>query len=133
MSTFSSIAIRTALFAVMMAIASVSLAPSPAFAQDAAILRKLRSDALAQSRNGGVVMFSETNCVVCARARAFFDERGIDYVEYDIDESEGNRRVWASFNTKGVPLLLVDGQVMRGFSPAAFETRFKLDPAVPRR
>ena len=78
-------------------------------------------------------MFSENHCVVCARARAFFDERGIAYVEYDIDESEGNRRVWSSFNTKGVPLLLVDGQVMRGFSPAAFETRFKLDPTPPRR
>ncbi len=97
-----------------------------AVADDARAVRKLRGEVLAQSRDG-VVMFVGVECEYCKAARRYFDERNIAYIEYDIDASSGNRRVWQSFKGKGLPLLVVDGQLMHGFSPAAFEARFKVD------
>ena len=97
----------------------------------AAVTKQLRADVIAQSKSRGVVIFTGTECPICARAKAYFQQKNIDYVEYDIDETAGNRAAFESFRVKGIPLLVVSGHVLRGFSPQAFEARFSLVPVVP--
>lgn len=100
----------------------------PAAAADAARLRRV---ALDESRAKGVVMYSASWCVNCTAARRYFTEKNIEFVEYDVETSREARARFDAFPGRGVPLLLVAGTVMRGFSVKGFEARYELEPVAP--
>ena len=52
-----------------------------------------------------VVMFATPSCGACKRARAYFRDRNIDYVEYDMEHSALARRRKLS-HRQGVPLFI---------------------------
>ncbi len=70
-----------------------------------------------------VYFYSTSWCPYCKKARDFMDEQGIDYIEYDIDEDIsakikheellGNKKKPGKV---GVPLFVVNGKVLQGFS-----------------
>ena len=64
-----------------------------------------------------VVLYATEWCKYCRMARRFLIENNIDYVEYDIEKSpEGNKR-YEALGGRGVPLLDVNGRVIRGYNP----------------
>ena len=68
-----------------------------------------------------VVMFSTSWCTNCRRAKAYFDAHHIAYQDYDVEHS---KQAWATYKKLhgiGVPLILVGGQRMDGFSVAGFQ------------
>jgi glutaredoxin len=75
----------------------------------------------AKPSNKSVVMYSADWCGVCKKARAYFQQQGIAFREYDIDTSEQGKRGFAKLGGKGVPVILVDQQRMNGFSAGQFE------------
>ena len=68
-----------------------------------------------------VVMYSTTWCGVCKKAKAYFRQRGIAFKEYDVEKSAKGRQDFARLGGRGVPLILVNGSRMSGFSAASFE------------
>lgn len=71
-----------------------------------------------------VVMYSAKWCGICSKARAFFEGRGIEYEEYDIDTDEKGKRDFAEMKGRGVPIILVGDKRLRGFSPERFQDLF---------
>ena len=67
-----------------------------------------------------VVMYATTWCGYCARARAFFTEHGISYVELDIERDARAEQMNRLLGGGGIPTILVgeDGLV-RGFDERA--------------
>ena len=63
-----------------------------------------------------VVMYGTKSCGFCARARALFDSKGISYYEYDINNSTEGRRQYNLLNGRGVPLMVINKTVVRGFN-----------------
>lgn len=55
-------------------------------------------------------------CGVCKRAKAYLAQKGIYYLEYDVETSEVGRLEYKRLNGKGVPIILVGNQKMVGFS-----------------
>lgn len=75
----------------------------------------------AGARHPKVVMFSASWCSNCRRAKAYFDAHHIAYQDYDVEHS---KQAWATYKKLhgiGVPLILVGGQRMDGFSVAGFQ------------
>ena len=68
-----------------------------------------------------VVMYSASWCGVCKQAKAYFAANQIAYQEYDIETSERGRRDFEQLDGHGVPIILVAGRRMNGFSPEFFE------------
>lgn len=62
-----------------------------------------------------VIMFGAQWCGYCAQARKFFNAKGIAFVEYDINKSEAARNRFEALGGRGVPLILIDQRVIRGF------------------
>lgn len=89
----------------------------------AAIIRKrsLSPPGRAQS----ITMYSTSWCVHCKRARNYFAEKGIRYNEVDVEASDANRKEFKELGGGGVPLILVGGKSMRGFSEQAIEALLK--------
>lgn len=71
-----------------------------------------------------VIMYSAEWCGVCKKAKAYFQEKNISFIEYDIDTSEKGKNDFAKLGGRGVPIVFVGNKQMNGFSPAKFEEIF---------
>lgn len=69
-----------------------------------------------------VVMYSTEWCGNCKKARRYFIKNGIPFVEYDIEKNKKAMKRYLSFNTKGVPLILIGKKQLLGFSRKRFES-----------
>ena len=73
-----------------------------------------------QVNSNEVIMYSTARCRYCAKARAYFAEHGIDYIEKKIDESKAYRKEFDDFGGKGVPVIFAGKYRMNGFSEGNF-------------
>jgi len=69
----------------------------------------------AAAHEGKVILYATTWCGYCKEARKLFKENDIDYFEYDVEKSEEGREQFRKLGGKGVPLILIDGEVLKGF------------------
>ncbi|MFT5132383.1 MAG: mycoredoxin [Gammaproteobacteria bacterium] len=60
-----------------------------------------------------VVLYATSWCSYCAKMRTFFGQNNIDYFEYDIEKSVEGRRQYDILRGKFIPLVQVDGKVIR--------------------
>ena len=65
-----------------------------------------------------VIIYTTSWCSYCKKALEHLDERGVDYVEKDIEEDTDAEREYLdkSGGRRGVPLIDVGGQIMQGYS-----------------
>lgn len=68
-----------------------------------------------------VVLYATSWCGYCAKARKFFTDNNIPFTEYDIEKSREGRSQYDELNGKGVPLILVNGEIIRGYNLAAIK------------
>jgi glutaredoxin len=66
-----------------------------------------------------VILYATQWCGYCKKTRAFLDNKGIAYIEYDIEHSAIGRQQYASLNGNGVPLMIVKSEIIRGYSTKA--------------
>lgn len=69
-----------------------------------------------QLQREDVVLYATSWCGYCTKTRKFLQEKGIKYYEYDVEKSEEGRKQYEDLKGNGVPLLLVKGEVIRGFN-----------------
>jgi len=87
---------------------------------ESASVESLEASKSGSSRGKKVVMYSATWCGVCKRARRFLSMRKIPFQEYDVEKTRKGRKDYARLKGRGVPILLVNGQRMNGFSASRF-------------
>lgn len=79
-----------------------------------------RTQAEGQAR---VLMYATSWCGACRAARAWFTRKRITYVEKDIEKDPAAAQAMRRLNPRGgVPTIVINGQVMVGFSPAAVQS-----------
>jgi glutaredoxin len=72
-----------------------------------------------------VIMYSASWCGVCKKARRYFEKKGIDYTEYDVETSAKGKSGYRKLGARGVPVILVGKQRMNGFSVDGFERLYR--------
>ncbi len=77
----------------------------------------------------GVTLYSAVWCGYCKQAKAWLGAHGVAYTNVDIDAPGGMAALaQASGGSTGVPVLVVDGKKMTGFSSSAYDAAFKNRP-----
>jgi glutaredoxin len=76
-----------------------------------------RPEPIADVGAGDVVLYATTWCGYCEKTRKLLRERGVPFVEHDIERSADARKRFEALGGRGVPLLVVKGTVIRGYSP----------------
>lgn len=67
-----------------------------------------------------VELYATAWCGYCRKARQYFAREGIAYTEYDIEKDAAANARHKAMGGRGVPVILVDGRKMNGFSEAGF-------------
>jgi len=91
------------------------------------IERNILEDALASAQTlpeqPAIIVYSTAWCGVCKKARAFLKEKGLAFIEKDIEKDKAAARELqekcerARVPLGGVPVIDVGGALMRGFDP----------------
>ncbi|HVK98198.1 MAG TPA: glutaredoxin family protein [Dongiaceae bacterium] len=63
-----------------------------------------------------VILYATSWCGYCAKTRELLQENKIDYQEFDIEKSSEGRAKYEALNGSGVPLLVINGTVVRGYN-----------------
>jgi len=72
----------------------------------------------ASLHDGAVVLYATDWCGYCEKMRNFLAEQNIPYHEYDIEKSNEGRHQYESLGGNGgVPMTLINGNVVRGYAP----------------
>jgi glutaredoxin len=117
--------IRALTFLIVLAAAAPALAQSPA-----QVVPPPAAASLPQTSQPGpaaavpVVMYATAWCPYCAKARAYFKRTNTAYVEHDIEKSADAHAEFKRLGGRGVPLILVGSEKLRGFNELAFETAY---------
>ena len=72
-----------------------------------------------------VVMYATEWCGYCKQTRRFLDSKGNPYKEYDIEKSTEGRKAYEALGGRGIPLIDVNGTIIRGFSEEAILAALK--------
>ncbi|OUS27394.1 hypothetical protein A9Q99_15470 [Gammaproteobacteria bacterium 45_16_T64] len=72
-----------------------------------------------------VVMYSTSWCGYCAKARSYFNSKGIKFRDLDIEKNRNAKNAYDKLNGSGVPLIVVGGKVIRGFNRTKFERLYR--------
>jgi glutaredoxin len=73
-----------------------------------------------------VRIYTTQSCGTCKRAKTYMREKGIYFVEYDVEQDPHSRNEFRMLGGRGVPLITVGDQRMQGFSPSRFEQMLKM-------
>ena len=74
----------------------------------------------------GVTLYSAVWCGYCKQAKAWLGAHGVGYTNIDIDAPGGTAALaQASGGRTGIPVLVVDGRTLNGFSAGAYDAAFK--------
>lgn len=68
-----------------------------------------------------VEMYATAWCPACRAARDYFNRKGVTFEEYDVEKDPQAGARFTALGGNGVPLVLIDGTPVRGFSPKTFD------------
>ncbi len=71
--------------------------------------------------HGQVVLYATDWCPYCEKTRALLNAKGIPFKEMNIETSDEARSQYQRLAGEGVPVLLVAGEVVRGYHPQRIE------------
>ena len=91
-------------------------------------LEEALATAQALPEQAPIIMYSTEWCGVCKKARAFMKSEGIAFVEKDIERDKAAAKELqdklrrSGTPSNGVPVIDINGQLMRGFDPSRLLT-----------
>jgi len=75
----------------------------------------------APSGSSEVIIYSADWCGACRKAKRYMTDKGIDFVERDVDDPEWKQEMIAKAGPGGIPVFDINGQILRGFSPTRLD------------
>ena len=69
-----------------------------------------------QNKHDEIILLSTKTCYFCTKVKNLLDEKGESYRELNVYNSDG-ARLFKKYNGKGVPIVIVGNEVIRGYNP----------------
>ena len=65
-----------------------------------------------------VTVLSTPSCPYCKKAKRYLRSKGVAFRDYNINSSSEGKRLYKQYNGNGVPVVIINGKVIRGYSEA---------------
>ncbi|WP_283181577.1 glutaredoxin family protein [Pseudomonas svalbardensis] len=72
-----------------------------------------------------VVLYATEWCGYCKLTQRFLDQKGIPYKEFDIEKDATARKAYEALGGGGIPIIDVNGTLIRGYDPDAILAALK--------
>jgi len=87
---------------------------------------RTKSESFREKRSYGninVIMYMTSWCPYCIKARGYIRSLNVNLTEYDVEKDKGKREemLRKSGGSRGVPLIDVEGILIKGYSPSAIK------------
>ena len=69
-----------------------------------------------------VIVYSSNTCPYCTLAKNYLDEKGVPYIEKNVQTDKEARTELMNMGHMGVPVLVIDGEEIVGFDKDRLET-----------
>lgn len=69
-----------------------------------------------------VIVYSSNTCPYCTLAKNYLDEKGITYIEKNVQTDKDARTELMNMGHMGVPVLVIDGEEIVGFDKDRLES-----------
>ncbi|VAW51659.1 hypothetical protein MNBD_GAMMA06-366 [hydrothermal vent metagenome] len=76
-------------------------------------------------RKDKVVIYTTERCGYCKKAKQYFRDNNIAYIDYDVEKSRTGKRDYKLLKGKAVPIIIVGDKRMNGFSVPRFAKLYK--------
>ncbi len=73
-----------------------------------------------------VVMYATSWCGYCAKARKYFQDNNIAFVEYDVEKNAAKEKEFKRLGGTGFPLIIIGKKKMMGFSANRFDKIYSM-------
>ena len=73
-----------------------------------------------------VELFATGTCGYCAQARSFLQANKVPFTELDVENNEAAYTRWRGYGGRGVPLALIGGSPVSGFSSELYRQKLGL-------
>ena len=70
-----------------------------------------------------IKIYTSNTCVFCKAAKQYFNEKGIEFTELNVDKDKDAVDYLASKGYRGVPVINIDGEDIVGFDKEAIEAK----------
>ena len=70
------------------------------------------------TRQNSVTVLSTPTCPYCKKAKRYLRSKGIAFKDYNINHSAEGKRLYRQYNGNGVPLVIINGTAIHGYSEA---------------
>lgn len=75
-----------------------------------------------------VIVYSTPSCPWCHRAKDYFKEKGIGFIDYDVAaDTEKAQEMINKSGQMGVPVIDIDGQIVVGFDVGKINELLKIE------
>ncbi len=78
-----------------------------------------------RSTRNSVVVLSTPSCPYCKKAKRYLRSKGVAFRDYNINSSSEGKRLYRQYNGSGVPVVIINGRVIHGFSEARMRAALK--------
>ncbi len=68
-----------------------------------------------------VIIYTSNTCPYCVLAKNYLDEKGVPYIEKNIQTDPSARKELMSMGYMGVPVLIINGEEVVGFDQAKID------------
>ncbi len=75
--------------------------------------------------NKNVVVYSSDTCIYCHEAKKYLKSLGVDFVEKNVSRDNIARKELISKGIMGVPVIVVDNEVIQGFDKIRLDQLLK--------
>jgi glutaredoxin 3 len=72
-----------------------------------------------------VVVYSSNTCVYCHQAKEYLDSKGVKYTEKNVSKDIAARKELMSKGFMGVPVIMVDDEIVQGFDKGRLDQLLK--------
>lgn len=69
-----------------------------------------------EAHGGKAIIYVTEWCGYCKKTKELLNENNIPYYEYDIEKSKEGNRQHKELGGKGIPVLLINGEVIKGYN-----------------
>jgi glutaredoxin len=73
-----------------------------------------------------VVIYTKNDCAYCQQEKEFLSEKGIEFIEKNIQEDQQAFLELVEMGYQTTPLTTIDGEVVVGFEPRELEEKLGL-------